>query len=304
MSIAILWIPATIAAAAAQTARNAMQHQLTDELGTLGATQVRFLYGFPFALLFLAAIALLSGTLPPSPNSKFLAYVAWGATAQILATALMLSAMRERSFALTITYTKTEALQVAVFAFLFLGDPITLLGAGAIVIATAGVILATWRPGQQSNAASWRPILAGIASGALFALSAVGYRGSILSLESGSFFMQASTSVAWGLGLQTVILLVWLGLFQRAALTGSLRVWRASLFAGFMGALASQFWFIGFALTTAANVRTLGLVEVLFAHGVSRRLAQHTTRRELGGMLLVVAGIALLLVAHPGTPNT
>ena len=34
----------------------------------------------------------------------------------------------------------------------------------------------------------------------------------------------------------------------------------------------SQFWFVGFATTTAANVGTLGLVEVLFAAVVSRRI--------------------------------
>ena len=36
-----------------------------------------------------------------------------------------------------------------------------------------------------------------------------------------------------------------------------------------MGAFASQFWFLAFALTAAANVRTLALVEVLFAQGVA-----------------------------------
>jgi len=54
MSLSLLWIPATLAAAGAQTARNAMQRRLTETIGTVGATQVRFLYGFPFALLFLA----------------------------------------------------------------------------------------------------------------------------------------------------------------------------------------------------------------------------------------------------------
>ena len=39
------------------------------------------------------------------------------------------------------------------------------------------------------------------------------------------------------------------------------------MLAGFMGAFASQFWFLAFALTAAANVRTLALVEVLFAQG-------------------------------------
>ena len=79
-------------------------------------------------------------------------------------------------------------------------------------------------------------------------------------------------------------------------MVGSLREWRSSLFAGFLGALASQFWFLGFALTAAANVRTLALVEVLMAQIVSRRLFSHAaTPRELLGMALIVGGVALLL---------
>jgi drug/metabolite transporter (DMT)-like permease len=99
--------------------------------------------------------------------------------------------------------------------------------------------------------------------------------------------------------LQTAILLVWLGLFDRKALMASFAAWRPSLGAGFLGALASQFWFIGFALTTAANVRTLALVEVLMAQAVSHRfLAQTTTRREIAGMILILGGVGLLLLAQ------
>ncbi|MSP32960.1 MAG: EamA/RhaT family transporter, partial [Pseudolabrys sp.] len=50
----MLWAVFTLIAAAAQTARNAMQRELTASLGTVGATHVRFLFGFPFALIFLA----------------------------------------------------------------------------------------------------------------------------------------------------------------------------------------------------------------------------------------------------------
>jgi uncharacterized membrane protein len=72
--------------------------------------------------------------------------------------------------------------------------------------------------------------------------------------------------------------------------------WRPSLVAGFMGALASQFWFLAFALATAASVRTLALVEVLFAQGVSRFVfKQPVLLREGVGIVLVVAGVALLL---------
>ena len=77
------------------------------------------------------------------------------------------------------------------------------------------------------------------------------------------------------------------------------RAWRPSVLAGFMGALASQFWFLGFAITSAANVRTLALVEVLFAQGISKFMfKQPTSKREAIGIVLVVAGVALLVWAH------
>lgn len=300
MSFTILWIPATIAAAAAQTARNAMQRRLTDVLGTVGATQVRFLYGFPFALLFLAGVVAASGEAAPGTTGEFLAFAFGGAVAQIAATALMLAAMRDHSFAVTIAYIKTEPVQVALVGLVVLGDPLTPLGALAILIATAGVVFMSIKPDSGPlTAAGMRPTLLGVAAGACFALAAVGFRGAILALPEGSFLIRATTTLAWSLGIQTAVLAIYLALFDRGAFLGSIKAWRPSLFAGFMGALASQFWFIGFSLTAAANVRTLALIEVLFAQAVSRRLfAQNTSGRELVGMALIVVGVALLLLAH------
>ncbi len=68
------------------------------------------------------------------------------------------------------------------------------------------------------------------------------------------------------------------------------------MLAGFMGAFASQFWFLAFALTAAANVRTLALVEVLFAQAVSYySFKQAMSARELSGIALIVIGVALLV---------
>ena len=298
MDISLLWIPATIAAATAQTFRNAMQRHLTAVLGTVGATQVRFLYGFPFALIFLALVLAFTAENLPRPNPSFLLWVFGGAVAQIVATALMLAAMRERSFAVAIAYTKTEPVLVAIFALAVLHDPLTLAGALAIVIATAGVVLTSLAPGTRLGAAGFRSTALGIAAGASFALAAVGFRGAILALPSESFLIRATTTLVWSLGIQTTILACYLAVFDRGAFMASLRAWRPSLFAGFMGALASQFWFIGFSLTNAANVRTLALVEVLFAQIVSRRVfAQTVSRHEIAGMVLIVIGVALLLAS-------
>jgi drug/metabolite transporter (DMT)-like permease len=293
----LFWIPATLIAATAQTARNAMQRSLTATLGTVGASQVRFLYGFPFALVFLLAVTVGSGEAVPFGGSRFLAFTAGGALTQILATVLMLAAMRERSFAVTTALIKTEPVLVAIFGVLVLGDRLTAAGGLAVVVATVGVVLMAIKPGEKLvSAGTLRPAIYGVVAGAFFAVSAVGFRGAILSLPSGSFVLRSTTTLAWSLGLQTTMLVAWLGLFDRGALSKSFAAWRPSLFAGFMGALASQFWFIGFSLTGAANVRTLALVEVLLAQGVSRRLfSQQTSRRDLAGMAMIVAGVLLLL---------
>lgn len=290
-----LWAVFAVLAAAAQTARNAMQRELTASLGTVGATHVRFLFGFPFALLALAAIVGISGAVLPRPSTWFWPWVIAGSLSQILATGFMLAAMGERSFVVTIAYTKTEPVQVAVFGLVFLGEPLTALLGLAILIATAGVMLMSWRP-EAVASGSIRPALLGIGSGALFALSAVGYRGAIRSLEGVSFFVASSFTVAVALALQSVLLSLYLAFRQRAVLMSIVRAWRPSLFAGFMGALASEFWFLAFALATAASVRTLGLVEVLFAQAVSTLVFhQQTSSREITGMVLVIVGVALLL---------
>src|SRR5450759_1167448 len=294
----MLWAVFTLIAAAAQTARNAMQRELTATLGTVGATHVRFLFGFPFALIFLAGVLLVTGSALPHPGLAFWPWVIAGAFTQIAATALMLSAMGERSFVVAYAYIKTEPVQVALFGLIFLGDSITPLSAAAILIATAGVIVMSLKPGAGS-AGTTRSTLIGLGAGTMFALSSIGYRGAILSLGHPSFVLAATFTLAVGLLLQAALLSLYLALRDPQVLRAIARAWRPSMFAGFMGAFASQFWFLAFAITTAANVRTLALVEVLFAQGVTRFIfKQPTTTREAIGIVLVVIGVALLVWAY------
>ena len=135
-----LWIVFTVIAAAAQTVRNATQRELTAKLGTVGATHVRFLFGFPFAFVFLAAVMIALGQEPPRPPLVFWPWVIVGALAQVAATALMLAAMNDRSFVVVYAYIKTEPVQVALFGLVFLGDMVTPGMAAAILIATAASV--------------------------------------------------------------------------------------------------------------------------------------------------------------------
>jgi drug/metabolite transporter (DMT)-like permease len=295
-----LWAVFTLIAAAAQTVRNAAQRELTGKLGTVGATHVRFLFGCPFALIFLLAMLGTGGT-PPRPTPSFWPWLLDGALAQIAATALMLAAMEERSFVVAIAYIKTEPVQVALFGLVFLGDAVTPMMGAAIVIATLGVIIMSLRGGTWGAASggSWRPTVLGLSAGACFALSAVGFRGAILSLHDPSYVVAATFTLAAGLVLQSVLMTLYLVLRDRAVLAAIVTAWRPSMFAGFMGALASQFWFLAFALATAASVRTLALVEVLFAQAISHFVFRQTVSpREGAGIVVIVIGVVLLIWAY------
>ena len=314
-----LWAVFTVLAAAGQTARNAMQRELTASLGTVGATHIRFLFGFPFALISLAGVALLGGVALPHPGAIFWPWLLAGALCQIAATALMLAAMGARSFVVAIAYIKTEPIQVAIFGLLFLGDAISLPMMVAILVATAGVIVMSFKGRgaaggidssktgvdalmrSKTGVNALMPTLIGLAAGGMFALSAIGYRGAILTVMPGAGFVMAATfTLAIGLLLQAVLLTVYLAALDRAVLAAIMKMWRPSLLAGFMGATASQFWFLAFALATAASVRTLALVEVLFAQAISSFIfGQRTSAREGIGIVMIVIGVVLLIWSHP-----
>jgi drug/metabolite transporter (DMT)-like permease len=295
-----LWLPIVLWAALAQTARNAAQRSLVAQAGTLGATLARFLYGIPFAALWVAALHLLPATAAPLPRfgAGYFAWLLLGAAGQLAATAFLLSAMKQRNFVVGVAFSKTDALQVALFGSVFLRELPGSWTLVAIVLATAGVVLlsipqraAAVEGRAWAGSAAWY----GLASGAGFALSAVGYRGAALQLPEVSPWMAGAWGVLLAQVLQTALLGGWLLLRAPESLRATASAWRVSTLAGAAGALASIGWFTAFALTTAANVRTLGMVEVVFSYLVSRRLLREKlVRAEKRGLALVLMGLLAL----------
>lgn len=299
-----LWIPITIAAALAQTARNAAQRHLTATLGTLGSTLVRFLYGLPFAALWLLGVHLVGEFPLPAPNAVFVGWVLLAAVTQILATALLLQVMSQRNFTLGIAYSKTEVIQIAIFGLVFLGDAVTLTTAAAIAFGTLGVLLLS--PIDRHHPfstliAGWttRPALLGLLSGTAFGIAAVGYRGGALALEGAAFPMAAAYTLVAAQALQTVLLVGWLLVRDATVVARVCQAWRASLFAGLMGATASIGWFTAMAIEPVAHVRTLAMVEILFGYVVSRRIfRERVTRIEITGMVLLSIGLVVVTLAR------
>ena len=291
-----LWALFTILAAGGQTLRNAMQRELITVLGTVGATHVRFLFGLPFALIFLLGILTVTGLPFPPLSPPMLGWTFVGAATQIIATALLLAAMRDKSFVLVTALNKIEPVHVALFGLLFLGDRLTWPLGFAILVATLGVVIMSWPKRGMTEGLGSRAVGLGLLAGMAFGASAVGYRGGILALAQQNFVVAASTTLVVGLLMQVAALTTFLLARDRTVLVAIFAAWRPSVVAGFMGAFASQMWFCAFALESAAKVRTLALVEIVFAGLVSRSLfKQGLASRESLGIALIVAGVAILL---------
>ena len=148
----ILWVPITIGAAVSLLARNALQSGLTAEIGTLGATMVRFVYAVPWVVLFHAIGMALTHGRWPDFTLAFIGPVAGGAFSQIGGTALMLRAMDMRGFAVANAYIKMEPVLLALGGWWLLGDILSVQAWGGIVLATVGVLLAAAPAGESGVA--------------------------------------------------------------------------------------------------------------------------------------------------------
>ncbi len=300
------WIPVTLFAALAQTGRNAAQKSLTGSLGTWPATLVRFLFGLPFALACLLALYLLPSQATPWPSfsGTYFAWIAVGAAFQLAATAALLRAMQERNFAVAVTLSKTEVLQVALFGVVFLAEWPTWMMLAAMLVATFGVAVLSLPPeGRRAGLAgsAWWSASAGygLLCGACFAIASIGYRGAALSLGITSPLLSAAWGVLLAQTLQSLSLGAWIAWRSPQGLRPIWRAWRVSLMAGSLGAIASLAWFAAYAMQSAAAVRTVGMAEVLFSLLVSRRLfSESLSRNEKAGMALVVLGIVVLCVPY------
>ena len=289
------WALFTVAAAAAQTARNTMQRGLTAKVGVAAASWARFIFALPFTLAFLW-IVLWIEPVAPLVREGFGSWLIVGSLSQMAATATMLLAMQDKAFVTVIAYTKTEPLQIAAFSLVFLSESLTALGLLAVALGTLGVMLMSWPRTASGAARDLRSAGWGVVAGAGFAMAAVGYRGAIGQLDGVSFLSAATLTLAATLCIQTALSLAWLLIADRRGLRALFGAWRESVPAGLAGATASQFWVLAFALQTPAAVRTLCLVEVVFAQLVSWRiLREKLSAREVGGLVLLAAAVAIIL---------
>jgi len=296
-----LWIILSVAAAAFQTLRFMLQKHLSmGALSAGGATLARFFYSVPFVVTLAAGYLWVSGTVWPGYTWLFWVYAVAGGLAQILATWCVVALFSERNFAVGITFKKTEVVQTGFVGLVILGDRITVWGVGAIVLGLAGVLILSDTPvleGRWWRRFANRAAFLGLASGAFFAVSAVGYRGATLEIASADPLLRAGVTLAVVTTMQAVALTLWLMWREPGQMARVIAARRTAVWMGLTGMAGSLCWFTAFTLQNAAMVFAVGQVEVIFSLFASVLFfGERITRREGWGIALITLSVIAVVL--------
>ena len=296
------WILITVTAAFLQNIRSSLQKHLKNVMGTSGATFVRFGFGIPFALFFLALFMVLGDHNFPALNQDFFFWVVIAAISQIIAQALLVHMFSYRNFAVGTAYSRTEPLQAALFGLLFLSEKASTAVLAAIAISMFGVMLISVArtditPKSIFTSLYSRTALIGLSSGAVFGVAAVAYRAASLALEGPNFIIQAAVTLSIAIILQSIIMIVWIYWRDRFELARIRAAWKTGLIVGLVGASASFGWFMAMTLQQAALVKAVAQIEMIFAFMSSVFIFKEKINRfEVIGCLLIISGIIALVL--------
>lgn len=291
------WVALAIGAAFLQNLRSALQKALTPRVGVLGATYARFLFAAPWAVALVAVLAVREGTLPV-PTPAFAGWALVGAASQIAGTVSLLYLFSLRNFAVGNTFARTETVQAALFGLVLLGDRLDAITTAGIAVSLVGLVLLSATRGIGGGVLN-RAAAIGLASGGAFAISAIGYRAASLSLaETRDFVLRPAFTLACVTVVQTMAMTIWFRLRDPARVAAVVRAWRVAVPVGIAGMLASLAWFTAFTLASAAHVKAVGQVELLFSWLTARfAFGERPSARETAGIALVAGGIVLVILA-------
>lgn len=294
----MIWLPATLLAALFQAWRTAVQQRVRSELSVNGAGLVRYLYGLPVCIILLTSYLAWAGETVPAVGAYFLPFALFGGLAQVLATNLLIMAFGLRNFVTGTAYAKTEAMQGAILATVFLGEHLPLMTWGGIAVGVVGVLLLSTKGTRLRLRDVTQPAaLCGLGAGLLFGLTAVFVKAATLVTETPDRVLAALTALVSVVTLQLLMQGTYIAIREREQWRAVFRTWRVSSQVGVLAAIGSAFWFTGFATAPVALIRAVGQVEVFFTLAFGRfYLGEQGSTRETVALLLIGAGVVLALV--------
>ena len=297
-----LWVVFSIAAAATQALRTAVQRRVTATIGNLGASYIRFSYAFPMAWLFSFLYSNYTGIALPDLPITFWVWINLAALTQVIFTVLLVQLFSHRSFAAAVAFSKTEVLQTAIFEALILGVVVTLQTGTAIALGVFATVLLSFAKANLALAnlrtsIFSRQVAIGLTAGAFLGFCTVCYGAALHSMIGGDVIGNAMYAAAIGTTIQAICFGIYIFIVRREQFIASFVQWRQCSMAGVWAAIASICWFAGFALYSVAPVRAVGQVELLFSIGFSiLYFKERISRVEFTSIALLATSIIMVLL--------
>ncbi len=296
------WIVVTIIAAFFQNLRSSFQKKINKDVSTIASTYVRFSFALPLALvLFFIYFRDINVIYDAINQPGFLINVTLASIFQVIFTFVLLYLFKFSNFVVGTSLSKTEVVQVAIFEYFILNEKLSKFGISGIIISTLGVIILSIKDLKLflKNIFS-KTTLIGLISGLFLALSIVYFRSAALSLENfNSNFEKVITTLLFGLLIPTIILTIYLLLFEKNEFIKLYNDKYDCMLIGVGGFFASLSWFYAFTLIQASFVRAVGQIELLFSYFSSRYFFKEKVRfTEIIGIIIFVFGVTILLFSR------
>ena len=292
------WIFWTLLATVMQSVRTAAQRSLRQAVNAETATLARYLFALPFAFFWLGLLLMGGERSLPAPPAVFWVYGAAAGLLQILATVLLIELLTLRNFAVGNTWVRGEVILTALLGVLFFGAGFSLFSwLGMLVCVTGLLLISAEGRGWSRQDFFSRSAAYGFSAGLAFAFTALFIREASLSFALQDPLFTAALTLNYMICLQTLVLLVYVGLRFPEQLRGLFRHSGSGWFIGLTSMLGSTGWFTAMTLMEPALVKAVGQIEVGLALIISWFFfRERPNRREIIGMLLVVAGVLGLLL--------
>ena len=298
-----IWILAAIFAAACQTGRSAFQKNMISKLGEYGAAYIRFCYALPFTTLIWLTWISIPGNNIPDLSIYSIVMCLVGSIFQVLFTYVLMKVFSHKNFATGIAFSKTEVILIAGLEIILLSAAFSISIIFGIILGVISVLLLSYAKKADSVSKTFILLLksimsigtlVGLLSGLLLAGSVVAFRVSIISVDAP--LLDKSLFISFiAIVFQTIFVGFYLFVNKRNEFQAVIKYWKPSLPAGLCGTGATFGWFVAFGLTTAAEVRAVGQIELIFSILLSVLFFKEKIKKtELTGIILL--GLSILII--------
>ncbi len=293
------WIILTLLAAIFQSIRTCLQKDLSKKLSPIFITWGRFLFGLPFALIYLSFLIISFFELP-SINIKFLFYCFLAGVSQIIGSIMQTSLLRDRNFAVGIAYSKTETILAAIFAYIIFSEKISLYEIIAIIIGSCGVMILSLMGNSKKFSLEnlkTKTSLIGLTLGIFHAFTAIFIREASLTLNT-KYLISAGFTLFCVMFIQASVLTIYL-IYKKLVDFSDIKnisAYKELFLLGFIGVVTSVFWYSAYSIQTAALVNAVGQVELILSIIATRLVFKEKIKKyeKLGIALIIIAVLALV----------